>query len=101
MTNFQIIANAAVFEGLYTEDEALAILEEQGELPLHTFAEWKKRGYIVRKGQRAVLTCQIWRFKGKGKPVEPSEDDEKNRRDFYMTKAFFFGPEQVEQIATA
>ena len=101
MTNFQLIANAAVQEGLYTQDEALAILAEQGELPLHTFKEWQNRGYTVRKGEHAKLTAQIWRFKGKGKAKEVSEDDEQNRRDFYMTTAFFFTADQVERIVTA
>lgn len=101
MTNFQLIANAAIGEGLYTQEEAIAILEENGELPLHTFAEWKKRGFVVRRGEHAKLTTQIWRYKGKGKQtVEVSEDDEKNARNFYLTKAFFFTAEQVEQMVT-
>lgn len=95
MTNFDIITNAAIQEGLYTKDEAIAILESGNELPLHTFNEWKNRGYMVRKGEHAKLTCQIWKPRKK-KEVKPDEEEE--RSGFYMTKAFFFTEEQVEAI---
>ena len=101
MTNFQLIANAAIGAGLYTMDEVVSILNEYGELPLHTFAEWKSRGFAVRKGEHAKLTTQIWKFKGRGKQtVEVSEDDDKNSRNFYLTKAFFFTADQVDKIVT-
>ncbi|MFR5780456.1 MAG: hypothetical protein ACLUEK_00700 [Oscillospiraceae bacterium] len=28
----------------------------------HTFAEWKRMGYSVKKGQHAALTCQLWKY---------------------------------------
>ena len=31
----------------------------------HTFAEWKRMGYSVKKGQHAALTCQIWKYTDK------------------------------------
>ena len=94
MTNFQLIANAAIADGLYTREEIIAHLEERGELPLHTFAEWKNRGFTVRKGEHAKLTCQIWKPRTK-KEAAPEDDGEK-QSGFYLAKAFFFTEEQVE-----
>lgn len=39
----------------------------------HTFAEWKRMGYSVKKGQHAALTCQLWKYTDKpGKaPARP------------------------------
>ena len=31
----------------------------------HTFAEWKRMGYSVKKGQHAALTCQLWKYTDK------------------------------------
>ena len=35
----------------------------------HTFAEWKRMGYSVKKGQHAALTCQLWKYTDK--PARP------------------------------
>ena len=101
MTNFQIITNEAIANGLYTEDEAIAIIEKCGALPLHTFAEWKRHGMSVKKGEHAKLTCYIWKMK-KEKAVIPMKDEddiEVDERNFYKVKAFFFTADQVEKIA--
>lgn len=58
MTNMQIIVNSAVEHGLYSEAEVEELFVAMGCLPLFTFAEWKKRGYSVkkrRKGENDVL----------------------------------------------
>ena len=26
----------------------------------HTFAEWKRMGYSVKKGAKSAITCQLW-----------------------------------------
>ena len=103
MTNFEIITNEAIANGLYTEEEAIQIIEERGALPLHTFAEWKKHGYNVRKGEHAKLTCYIWRMNVKKGvlPMKDGDDVEIDESHFYKTKAFFFTADQVERIAIA
>lgn len=45
MTNLEIITNAAIAAELYTEDEAKTIISERGELPIHTYTQWRKMGY--------------------------------------------------------
>lgn len=103
MTNIEIIANEAVANNLYTEDQVIELFETMGCLPLFTFAEWKKKGYFVKKGQKAKLTCYIWKMKkekaqGKDKDGNEVEVDETN---WYKVKAFLFDNTQVEKIGKA
>ena len=36
----------------------------------HTFAEWKRMGYSVKKGAKSAITCQLWKYTDKpGKAV--------------------------------
>lgn len=62
MTNNEIIYNAAINAGIYTEEEADAILASGHMLPLHTFQEWKSRGYSVKKGEKACLHVDLWKY---------------------------------------
>lgn len=103
MTNFQIIFNEAVANGLYTEAEAISLIQEHGGLPLHTFAEWKRHGLLVKKGEHAKLTCYIWRMKNKTGtlPMKDGDDVEIDENHWYKTKAFFFTRDQVEKAETA
>lgn len=99
MTNFQIITNAAIANGLYTKEQAEAIIAERGELPLHTFPEWKRLGFSVKKGEHAKLTCDIWKMRDKkGAHQANGEEQEVDENHFFKHKAFFFLPEQVEKI---
>ena len=100
MTNLQIITNSAVANGLFTEEEVRAIFASGGVLPLFTFKEWKRRGYQVRRGEHAALTCDIWRHKEKkgSIPMEDGNDKEVDESHFYKHKAFLFTKEQVDRI---
>ena len=98
MTNFQIIANSAVETGIYTKEQVETIISQGFNLPLHTFAEWKRLGYSVKKGEKAKMTCRIWKYSNK--EVEQTEEiEEQANSHYYLTKAFFFTSEQVEKIA--
>ena len=100
MTNIQIIANEAVANNLYTEEQVIELFETMGCLPLFTFAEWKKAGYFVKKGEKAKLTCFIWKMK-KTKTTVPQKDGndvEVDEKNFYKVKAFLFDITQVEKI---
>lgn len=101
MTNLQIIANEAIANNLYTEEQVEELFATNGCLPLFTFAEWKKAGYFVRKGEKAKLTCYIWKKKKGAKVEEENATDEQKEREFFMCKAFFFTPEQVEKAVKA
>ena len=65
--------------------------------------EWKRDGYIVKRGQKAVASFPIWMFTDK-----PNKEDreaaaaagEEAAADphYYMKKAAFFSASQVEKI---
>ena len=105
MTNFEIIANAAIENGIYTEEQVKSIIESGHSLPLHTFSEWKRIGFIVKKGAKAAMTCFIWRYKENKKGNEEQPEEQKDGievcKDYYKTKAYFFTDKQVERIQTA
>lgn len=100
MKNIEIIANEAVAANLYTQEQVEEILECGGELPLHTFAGWKARGKMVRKGEHAAIKTRLWKFKKGAKKAEAeAEVEEKEESRYYLCKAFLFTAEQVEAIA--
>lgn len=96
MTNAELITDAAIKQGVFTKEEAIAYLENGYSLPLHTFAVWKSLGYKVKKGEHAKLKCTIWNYKNKKKEV--ADDEEVDERNFYLHTACFFTREQVEPI---
>lgn len=103
MTNITIITNDAINNGIFTEEQAMQFIAEYGELPLHTYKEWQRRGYQVKKGEKAKMTSYIWRYKNKAKKDGETDENaveiEVNKSDkFYQTKAFFFTVEQIEKI---
>lgn len=103
MTNIQIIANEAIANNLYTEEQVEELFSTMGCLPLFTFAEWKKKGYFVKKGEKAKLTCYIWKMKKEktqGKDTD-GNDVEVDATNFYKVKAFLFDAEQVQKAEKA
>lgn len=85
-TNHQII----------TEEANMIGFEYDGS-NLKTFAEWKKVGMSVKKGEKATLKVGLW------KPVTVKEKDkktgeEKEVRQFIKTTCFLFNPEQVQPL---
>lgn len=99
MSNFEIIANNAINAGLYTKEQVLEIIASGFRLPLHTFAEWKRLGFSVKKGEKARMTCRIWKFSDRKTETADDENVQEGDSNYYLTKAFFFTREQVEEIA--
>lgn len=99
MTNEQIIANSAVAAGIFTQEEAEAYFSHGMRLPIHTFAEWKSCGYMVKKGEHAALTVSIWKPKTRKKKDEKNvEADKEENSGFFLTTAYLFTKNQVEAI---
>lgn len=69
----------------------------------HTFAEWKRMGYSVKKGQHAAITCQLWKYTDKpGKAAREAaaaagQDAPESDPHFYLAKAHLFHALQVEK----
>ncbi len=61
---------------------------------IHTYMEWKRRGYMVRHGEKAVSKFTIW----KHAPKKDGEEGEEQSEKMFMKQAFFFKASQVEPI---
>ena len=57
---------------------------------IHTFGEWKRRGYTVRHGEKAVSSFPIWRMTKK-------RSEEGTDPAMVMKTAFFFKASQVDK----
>ena len=100
MTNFDIITSAAIQAGIFTEDQAIEILSTGRRLPVHTFSEWKRLGYTVKKGEKACLKVYIWKKSNKTQTAETKDGDEIeiDTSRFYKKLSHFFTFEQVEKL---
>jgi hypothetical protein len=102
MTNYEIIRQEAINNGIYTEEQIEDLEMQMLDLPIHTFAFWKKNGCFVKKGEKACITTRLWKFK-KGKSKEEKDEAElaidpaDDPSHYYLTKAFLFHVSQVER----
>lgn len=93
MTNAEIIVSAMV----------LAELDPM-EVEVDTFAGWKRKGYCVKKGQKAVFKTKIWKpCKFKNEEIELPEEAKDmepqfNKKKLILVNASFFTDEQVERV---
>lgn len=72
---------------------------------IHTFNEWKKLGYVVKKGERSIARFPIWRSAQKTEEKDDGEGDKKPNKgkkkfngQFYQKMSFFFSEGQVEPL---
>lgn len=70
---------------------------------IHTFAEWKKAGYMVKKGQHAVAKFTIWMFTDRPRRQDAQDASQENAEQeadphYYMKMAAFFSASQVQPI---
>lgn len=107
MTNEEIIYREAIAHNIMTREAADAALQSGLEIPLHTYAAWKSRGYQVRKGEKAAVKTSLWkRSKGKKKARDAEQDHQQDSAEnpeasghFFLAAAFLFTAAQVEEIA--
>lgn len=68
----------------------------------HTFAEWKRLGYSVKKGQKSPICCMLWKYTDKpGKAAQEAAaqagtDAPEHDPHFYRAKSHLFHFLQVE-----
>lgn len=103
MSNEEIIVKSAISAGIFSEEEAAAYIMNGLRLPIHTFAEWKNHGYIVKKGEHAALTVSIWKPKTRKQKKDEKnvEADKEENSGFFLTTAYLFTKQQVEEIKPA
>lgn len=114
-TNFEIILNESIAlmnEGKIgsTGRKITMVIEKNGEKikeqidepePIKTYAEWKRLGRQVQKGQKAIAQFTIWNYtEGKKKDQEEEKEQQSLMKNgyFYMKKASFFKASQTEAI---
>lgn len=88
ITNNQIVAAAwpeLVAAGTISEDEQI-----------HTFDYWRKCGYTVKRGEKAITALMIWKHSTKTITHDDGSTEEAGR--LFMKKAYFFSTSQVEKI---
>ena len=102
MSNEEIIVKSAISAGIFSEEEAAAYIMNGLRLPIHTFAECKNHGYMVKKGEHAALVVSIWKPKTrKQKKDENTVDAKEENSGFFLTTAYLFTKQQVEAIKLA
>ncbi len=56
---------SVVMDESSTETADDIITAELAAESFHTFQEWKRLGYSVKKGQHATLVCNLWKYTDK------------------------------------
>lgn len=79
-TNMQIVAEECLLHG---------IIEK-----VDTFDGWRRNGYQVQRGSKALFQTMIW------KPCKMRKTDPESeaRTKLYLVKASFFGKSQVKAL---
>ena len=104
MTNTVIITNALKARGM-TDDQLSQLLDAyKGDLPFHTFQEWKSRGYSVKKGEHALFTADLWKYTSKPSKAtikaaeEAGKDAPEESPHYYKKLSHLFSFSQVEPV---
>ena len=116
-TNSNLIMLAGIDAGIFTAKDFSNYLFMRIMPNYHTFNEWKRNGYIVKKGSKAAFACKIWDYKTSKKGEYTAEEaaelnaiivnadgsqvkegDPKTHSQYYKFNAYFFGPDQVEKL---
>lgn len=112
MTNEMIVLGASIQlmkDGVIgTTGRKITVVEEGGREveydepeTIHTYAAWRKLGYQVRKGEKAVAAVAIWKYaenrKKKGQPEDENAEEEPGR--MFKKNAYFFSRSQVDAVA--
>ena len=94
---------SAVLEEGSAETEDEIFTAELAAQTFHTFAEWKRLGYSVKKGQHAALVVNLWKYTDKpGKAAKEAaaqagQDEPETDPHFYMARSHLFNRLQVEK----
>ena len=88
------ITNNEIVMAAWLELVAAGIIDESETI--HTFDYWKKCGYIVKRGEKAITALTIWKHSTKTITHDDGSTEEAGR--LFMKKAYFFASHQVEKI---
>ena len=94
MTNMEIIIEFIEENGIDFDYNGMNLL---------TFAQWKKEGMSVKKGETAFLKIDLWTFKEEtakdenGKVIVDENGKPKKEKKFYKKAAALFTEDQVQK----
>lgn len=72
----------------------------------HTFDRWKRDNLSVKRGEKAAITCKLWKLSTPKKNVAPDADEltkaaaDQDNGNYYLANAYLFGRWQVEKRTT-
>jgi len=94
----QGIIKGSGIKGLTPEGKEIELPEQ-----IHTYQTWKRLGFQVKKGSKAVAQFPVWKYiTGKMKEAEVRDDVDGELEAAggrcYMKLASFFTKEQVEEV---
>lgn len=98
MTNQEIVVHEAIVNGIYTQEQIESMASTMQDFGLHTYGEWRKMGYQVRKGEKAKIATHLWKKLKKPAYEETENGKTKKNQRFYLCKAYLFTRDQVEKI---
>ncbi len=85
--------------GVYASvnDALVDIYRKQGHTELHSYKQWKERGFQVKRGSKALL---LWgEPRNGGKQEKPEKKDEGNEDEYkFFPLAYVFSQLQVEPL---
>lgn len=86
MNNRKIIKQEAVASGFFSEDEVKDLIEQNRDIPFHTYSVWRSRyGLVPKKGEHGWQT-KLWKHKQK----KVLEEEDSGKKEFYLAKSFLF-----------
>lgn len=104
----QIAASRANFSAVLEEGSAETeddiFTAEMAAQTFHTFAEWKRMGYSVKKGQHAAMVVNLWKYTekpgraAKEAAAQAGQDAPETDPHFYMARSHLFNRLQVEKV---
>ena len=81
-------------------------LDELAASQVHTFAWWKDNGKSVKRGEKALFTCPLWKYtdkpsKAQIKAAEAAGKEVQPAAHYYPTTSYMFSRLQVESSKPA
>lgn len=72
---------------------------DTNKIVLHTYAQWKKLGYQVRKGEKSNHRISVWKRSTKKVENEEGEKEEVDNGRYFLKESAFFTQDQVEAVS--
>lgn len=71
---------------------------DPNKIVLNTYAQWKKLGYQVKKGEKSKHRISVWKRSIKKVENEDGEKEEVDNGRYFLKESAFFTQDQVEAI---